>query len=93
MSSHPPWTIATFRCFLLVADGKSLRGHVKTWTQSKASVPIIPANTLLAKASCMEKPRVNGVGKIHLVSSSETLQNCKVTWQRVYMNNYFTEKE
>lgn len=76
-----------------MADGKSVRGQVKTGTQSKASVPIAPANTLLAKGSCMEKPRVNGVGKIHLISSSETLQNCKVTWQRVYMNNSFTEKE
>lgn len=93
MSSHPPWTIATFRHRLLMADGRSVRGQVKTWTQSKASVPITPTNTVLAKASCMEKPRVNGVGKIHLIYSSETLQNCKVTWQRLCMNNSFTEKE
>lgn len=60
------------RHHLPVANGRSARRQAKAGTRSKASVPITPTNIPLAKASHMEKPKVNGAGKIHLTYSSGT---------------------
>lgn len=71
MSSHSPCKTATYRHHLM-ADGRSARGRAKAWTHSKVSISVTPMNILLAKASCMEKPRVKDVDKIYLPYSSET---------------------